>query len=213
MATKSRRPPAPARITLGSPAPGAPGQRATRTKTIADAIVEAVEAGVDPQTAAGTVGMSVAELTAYMRQGVLVGSRLQAGQDWSTEFTAEEQDAHVFAARMISARSWHVAKLAKIAAQAAEGGLVRRSTRSKKLGKKIVEVQELVEYTLPDTDMVKWALERLAPEVWGQRSVLNVNVVDLTDTPEQGDLIQRRLAEISAGLLERRAIEATATDE
>lgn len=180
-------------------------------KTVADFVVEQIRAGVDPATAAGTVGVTPGEFTAWMREGILVRSRLDSGSVWETDFTTEQQDCCVFSDAVVRAVSTHLSRLQIISEQIARGGVERRITRTKTVNGAVTEVHETLEKSLPDGDMIKWKLEKLAPAVYGPKATLNVNVADMTDTDAVADVVARRMGEIAAGL-RARAIEAAARD-
>lgn len=179
------------------------------SKTVAEFIVDQIRAGVDPATAAGTVGVTPTEFMAWMREGSLVRSRLETGADWTTDFTAEQQDCAAFSDAVVRAVSTHLSRLQIISEQIARGGVEKRITRTKTVNGLVTELHETVERTLPDGDMIKWKLEKLAPAVYGAKATLNVNVADMTDTDAVADVVARRMSEIAAGL-KARAIEATA---
>lgn len=207
MATLRRRP-APTRPTISGQAPG-------RQDTIGEFIVEQIQAGVDPITAAGTCGILPAEFQAWMREGATAFARLNAGGDWRKDFTPDQQDAALFAEQVVRARSSHIARLSLIAEQGARGGAIRRVTRTKSVGGNQVEVTETVETALPDLDMVRWKLEKLEPAVYGSKATLNVNVTDLTDTDAVADTVGARMREIAArlGTIDTTAVEVTETPE
>ena len=208
MATRTR-PAAPARPQLDAVLPS--DQVAGRHVTVADFIVEQVRAGVDPVNAAGLCGVTPQELLAWTREGTLAMARLNSGASWAHDFTRYQQDCAVFTDTLTRARATHIARLTLIAEQGARGGLQRRRTVTKTVNGNVAEVVTTVEETLPDLDMVRWKLERLEPTVYGQRSTLSLSVVDLTDTDDVGDDLERRLTEL-AERLDQRAIEATAVD-
>lgn len=175
-------------------------------KTIGDFIIEQIKAGVDPAYAAGSAGVTITEFSAWMREGQLVAARLQAGADWRTDFTPEQQDLAVWARDAIRAVSSHVARLAIITEQLARGGLTKTMTRRKTdAAGRLLENHETVETLLPDADMLKWKLEHLAPTVYGRAATLNVNVTDTSDSEDEGELMARRMLEVGRAL----AIEAT----
>lgn len=202
MATLRRRT-QPVRPTIGGQAPG-------RSDTVGEFIVEQIQAGVDPITAAGTCGILPAEFQAWMREGATTYARLGAGADWRKDFTPDQQDAALFAEAVVRARSNHIARLSLIAEQGARGGAVKRTTRTRSVGGQPVEVVETVETALPDLDMVRWKLEKLEPAVYGSKATLNVNVTDLTDTESVADTVGARMREIAKRL---GTIETTATED
>lgn len=212
MVTKRRTPRHPTIVTLRTVSPTSEG---TPTKTIGELIVEQVSKGVDPVNAAGAVGVLPPELFAWMRDGQLTRDKLSAGADWRTMFTPEQQDAALFSEQIVKARAAHIAALSLVAEQGARGGLTKRRVSTKTNAAGIIESTEVVETTLPDMDMVRWKLERLAPEVYGSKATLNVNVQDMTDTDAVSDVVEQHMREVAdqlAGAL-RPAIEATARDE
>jgi hypothetical protein len=176
-----------------------------RSVSVGDFIVEQVRAGVDPNYAAGTVGVTAQELMAWMREGSLVFSRLNAGADWRRDFTREQKDCAVFADKALRAQSAHIARLAIIAEQVARGGATKTETRTKTVRGQVVEQTETVTTLLPDAGMLQWKLEKLAPTVYGSRATLNIAVTDLTDTDDEAETMERRMREVAAAL----AIDAT----
>lgn len=202
--------PKPVRPTLTSILPNdqAPG----RDITVGDYIIEQVRNGVDPINAAATAGITPQELGQWSREGQLTSSRLTAGANWRTDFTPFQQDAYDFAARLLRATATTVARLSLLSEQIARGGATKTSRRTKTTGGRITEVNELVETLLPDADMIRWRLEKLAPGVYGSKATLNVTVVDLTDTDDQADALMARMLAVAEGLAEQRAIDTTATD-
>lgn len=221
MATKQRPqqrkvPAPPLRPTIAALVPNdqAPG----RNVTVGVFIVEQIKAGVDPINAAGVVGVTPAEFMSWMREGTQVFSRLNAGAEWTQDFTPDQQDCAVFASEAIRARSGHIARLSVLAEQAARGGLTKTTTRRKSLvtptGSTVVEEWAITETTLPDMEMVRWKLEKLEPGVYGAKATLNVNVTDMTDTDAVTDVVEARMREIAASLsAEYPAIEAGAPAE
>lgn len=179
-----------------------------RTVNVGDFIVEQIRAGVDPNYAAGTVGVTAAELMAWMREGTLVFSRLNAGGDWRRDFTPEQQDCAHFADKALRAQSTHIARLAIIAEQVARGGQTKTETRTKRVNGVVVEETTTTTELLPDGDMLQWKLEKLAPTVYGNRATLNLAVTDLTDSDDEAETMARRMREVAAAL----AIEATSSD-
>ncbi len=186
-----------------------------RQVTVADFIVEQITQGVDPLNAAGVAGVTPAEFQSWMREGVLVLNRVATGAVWETDFSPFQQDACLFADRVVRARSRHISVLSLIAETAARGGQQRRTVRSKTVGGNVVETVETVETMLPDLDMVKWKLERLEPGVYGNKATLNLTVTDLTDTEAVADMLQERMEKIAEALSVEygaTAIEASATE-
>lgn len=179
--------------------------------TIGDHIIAQVRQGVDPVTAAATAGVTPQELTAWAREGQLVSARLSAGADWRKDFTAYQQDCYDFAGRLLRAAAITVSRLSMVSEQIARGGRERTNKRTKTQGGVVVEEVVTVETLLPDAEMVKWRLEKLAPQVYGSRATLNITVTDLTDTDDVADNLRARMMEIAAGLRSE-AIEATASD-
>jgi hypothetical protein len=180
-----------------------------RQVTIGDFIVEQIRAGVDRNYAAATVGVTTQELAAWMREGALVFSRLNAGADWRKDFTRDQQDCAMFADKALRAVGQHIARLAIQAEQLARGGLQRSETRVKTdAAGRVLERQETTMTLLPDADMLRWKLERLAPQVYGSKATLNLTVTDLTDTDDEGDAMERRMTEVARAL----AIETTGED-
>jgi hypothetical protein len=180
-----------------------------RNVTVGDFIVEQIRAGVDPMYAAGTVGVTTQEFQAWMREGTVVFSRLNAGADWSRDFTPEQQDCAVFADSALRAVSQHVARLAIQAEQLARGGLTATDVRTETdAAGRVLKRTETERKLLPDADMIRWKLERLAPAVYGNKAQLNLTVTDLTDTDDEADVMQKRMMEIAQSL----AIEATGSD-
>lgn len=185
---------------------------AGRNVTVADYIVEQIQAGVDPITAAQVAGVAPPEFLAWMRQGALVAARLDAGADWTTDFTPDDQDCLLFAQGVNRAHATHIARLAVTAETLARGGTERKVTRTKVVAGQVVEVVEAIERALPDPRMVQWMLEKLEPKVYGSKATLNVNVVDLTDTDSAEDVQLARMLEVARSLDNQAFIEATATD-
>lgn len=218
MATKQRpRPTPPLRPTISAVVPTSyiPGR--TGDVTVGDFIVEQIHAGVDPINAAGVVGVTPAEFQAWMREGVLVFSRLNAGAEWAKDFTPEQQDAAVFADRTIRAHATHVSRLTVISEQAATGKLPAKVTkRTKTVNGQVAEEIVTSETMLPDLDMIRWKLETLAPDVYGKKASLNITVTDLTDTDAVVDLVELRMREVAEALkgliAAPAAIETTATE-
>lgn len=202
MATKRRIPRPPLRVTLRTISPTSEG---TTTKSIGDLIIEQVQKGVDPVNASGAVGVTAPELMAWMREGQLVRDRLAAGADWRKEFTPEQQDAALFAEALVKAHASHIAALSIVAEMGARGGLIKRRTVTRQTTnaagvQQSPDVTETVETTLPDMDMVRWKLERLAPEVYGAKATLNVNVQDMTDTDATADTVEQHMREVAEQL-------------
>ena len=189
-------PPAPTRPTITGlvPVDQAPGRRIT----ISDYVVEQIKAGIDPVNAAGVVGVTPAEFQSWMREGALVFAKLNGGASWLTEFTPEQQDCAVFADAVIRAHSAHIAVLTVVAEQGARGGLTKKTVRTKTVGGNVVEINETVETSLPDLEMVKWKLERLEPTVYGNKATLTLNVTDLTDTETVANVVEQRMRDIAA---------------
>lgn len=216
MATKQRRPAPPLRPSVSAvvPAHYIPGRNGA--VTVGEFIVEQIHAGVDPINAAGVVGVMPEEFRAWMREGVLVFSRLNAGAEWAKDFTPEQQDCAVFADATIRAHATHVSRLTVISEQAAQGKLPAKVTkRTKSVSGQIVEETTTSETMLPDLDMVRWKLETLAPDVYGKKASLNITVADLTDTDAVVDVVEARMREVAEALKEliaTPAIEATATE-
>ncbi len=181
-----------------------------RDVTVADFIVEQIRAGVDPINAAGVCGVTPAEFQAWMREGTLVFSRLNAGSDWSKDFTPEQQDCALFADAVVRGRAAHIASLAVIAEQVARGGIEQRTTRRKVVGGQIVEEHTVTTKSLPDPRMLQWKLEKLEPSVYGGKATLNVTVSDMTDTDAVADVVGQRMREVAAKLAA--AIETTGVE-
>lgn len=225
MATKTRpRPPQrrapapPLRPTISGIVPDThvPGAQG---KTVGQFIVDQCLAGVDPITAAGVVGVYPAEFQSWMREGVLVFSRLNAGADWSKDFTPEQQDCAVFADATIRAHSTHISRLTVISEQAARGQLPAKVTTTvKTIGQQVAETTTRTETMLPDLDMVRWKLEKLEPTIYGNKASLNITVSDMTDTEAVADIVEQRMREVAKALLgalpqlEAAAIETTGTE-
>lgn len=181
---------------------------------MADYIVMQITQGVDPFNAAGVCGVTAAEFQAWMREGALALSRLNAGHDWTKDFTPEQQDCLDFADRVGKAHSAHIAMLEALAQQAARGQLPPRVTvRTKSVGNTVVEEHRTTETAMPDMDMVKWKLTKLEPAIYGDKATLSVTVTDLTDTPDVADSVERRMRDIAAKLMAASAVEATATED
>lgn len=178
--------------------------------TVGQLIVDQVKAGVDLVNAAGVAGVTSGELAGWIREGTMIRQRLNAGADWSKDFTADQQDQALFADAVVRARSGHISTLSVIAEQMARGGQERTTVRRKTAGGVLVEEVTTVERLLPDTDMVKWKLEKLEPAVYGSKATLNVTVADLTDSDAVGETWEKRMMEIAKTLLP--AIETTGTE-
>lgn len=185
---------------------------AGRNLTVADYIVEQIQSGVDPITAGQVAGVAPPEFLSWMRQGALVAARLDAGSDWTTDFTPDDQDCLLFAQRVNRAHATHIARLAVTAEQLARGGVEKRVVRTKSVAGNTVEVVEAIERTLPDPKMVQWMLEKLEPSVYGQKATLNVTVVDLTDTDSAQDVQRERMLEVARSLGNHKFIDTTATE-
>jgi hypothetical protein len=207
-ATRLTTRPEPPRPTLAALMPSA--QVPGRDVTVADFIVEQITAGVDPINAAGVCGVTPAEFQAWVREGTLVFSRLNAGSDWRRDFTAEQQDCALFAEAVVRARARHIASLAVIAEQVARGGVEQKTTRRKIVGGQTVEEHTITTRTLPDPRMLQWKLEKLEPAVYGSQATLNVTVSDLTDTDVVADVVGQRMRDVAAKLAA--AIETTGTE-
>lgn len=208
MATKTR--PAPVRVMLSGILPT--DQTAGRSDvTVGDYIIEQISAGVHPITAAGAAGVSPPEYMAWIREGQLALTRLNAGASWEQDFTPDQQEYALFAQRAVLSHSQQVAKLTVLSEQVARGGITTKTTRRKLVGGAVVEEVTTEAKTLPDPDMLKWRLEHLEPSVYGKRATLAITVADMTDTDVVRDLVADRMAAI----IERfnpAAIEATATE-
>lgn len=195
----TKRPPPPTRPSLTGIVPS--DQTPGRSVTVADFIIEQLKAGVDPANAAGTAGVTTAEMQGWIREGVLGFVRLNAGEAWLTTFTPYQQDCALFADRALRARSTHISFLSIVAEQAARGTLKPKTTvRTRTVNGQVVERVETVETSMPDPDMLRWKLERLEPQVYGQRATLNLTVTDLTDTTAFADSIEKRMQEIARAL-------------
>jgi hypothetical protein len=193
----------PAPLRALKPTDPAPGRR----DTVGDFIVEQIDAGVDPNYAAGTAGITAQEFQAWMRTGTQVFAGLNAGQDWSRDFTPDQQDCAVFADRALRSVSSHIARLAIVAEQLARGGLTTTETRERRTSTgQVVERTVVTKTALPDPNMLTWKLERLAPTVYGRNPTINLTVADLTDTDEEGEALRTHLLDLAKNL----AIEASA---
>lgn len=213
MATKTR--PAPVRLRVGSIVPShyVPGR--TSQVTVADFIVEQINAGVDPINAAAVVGVDAGEFRAWMREGMLVFAKLNAGADWTKAFTPEQQDAALFAQETIRAHAAHISRLTVVSEQIARGQLPPKvKTVRKSVNGQPTEETVTTETMLPDADMVRWKLEKLAPDIYGQKATLNITVSDLTDTAATVDIVEQRMREVAEALMASLpgAIETTATE-
>lgn len=199
MATKNRPAP-PLRITVTTLVPGdaAPGRA---DYSIGEFIVDQVRAGVDVVNACGAVGVMPAELQSWMREGTMVRARLNAGARWDGDFTTEQQDLCLFADLVVRASSAHISRLAMISEEMARGILPAKvRTVRKTLAGNVVEETVTTEKMLPDGDMLRWKLERLAPTVYGQKATLNVTVTDLTDTDAVGEVVAARMLMVAKAL-------------
>lgn len=218
MATK-RRPKPPAQrlapplrptITALAPADVAPGNVSL---TIAEWIVEQVVRGAYPPHAAAACGITGPELTAWTREGVIVLNRLANGADWNADFTPEQQDLAVFADNLNRALGRQLTRTTLAVSSAIAGGSrveTIRETIDPATGD-VTERKRTVEKLAPSLDAAKWMLEKMAPEVFGQKATLNVNVVDVSDTDDQRSILEARME----GVLERMfpdAIEATSSE-
>jgi hypothetical protein len=180
--------------------------------TIADFIVEQVNAGVDPVTAAQSAGVSPPEFLSWMREGALTLAKLNAGAIWETDFTPDEQDALWLAVIVNRAHAQHIARLTVVAEQMARGGIETVTTRTRSVAGQPTEEWRTVERTLPDPTMLRWKLEKLEPAIYGPKATLNVTVVDLTDTDVAADVQVERMLEVARALNNQTFIDTTATD-
>lgn len=192
MATLARRP-APIRRGLSSMLEQ---QAAGRSVSVADYIIEQIDAGVHPITAAGAAGVAPAEYTTWIREGQQVIARLNAGAVWETDFTPEQQDVALFAERAVTAHSQQVARLTVVSEQIARGGIEKKRVTTRTVAGGVVETTQVVERTLPDPDMVRWRLETLEPAVYGKRATLNLTVTDMTDGEVVADVVAERIGAI-----------------
>lgn len=178
---------APDTLTITSPAPAT-------DKTVGDYIVEQLQAGVDPTNAALAAGVTGAEYREWMREGSLVMGRLQAGEDWTKDFTRHEQDLALWARDARLAHGRHVARLIVVSEQIARGGATatKTTTRVDAQGN-VVETRTTSESSAPDGQMVRWKLESLAPDQYGRSSKVDVTIHDDTDTEAVGSLLEQRM--------------------
>lgn len=210
MATKTRPAPTRPRLDTIVPSDQAPGT----TLTVAQFIAQQIGAGAHLDHAAGAAGVLSAEVRAWMREGALALSRLNAGQDWRKDFTPHEQDCALFADTVNRAISAHASRLAVILEQAARGGTERRTTRRKTQAGQLVEEVVTVETILPDTTVAMWKLERMQGHIFGPRATVDLNVADLTDTDAVASVILQRMQEVAArlGVIDVESVESDTSD-
>lgn len=217
MATRTRKParrkhPAPPiRPTITTLAPGdiAPGQ----TINLGDWIIEQIRRGVHPVHAAAAAGVTHTELLSWTRQGALAINNLAAGADWTKDFTPEQQDLALFADKINRALGLAITQTTLTVAAHVRGGRKLRTTTEKVDGSnRVVERTERTEEQAPNLDAAKWYLERIAPDVFGTRSSLQVNVQDLTDTEAVRSTVEARMLEV-AERLSSKVVEVDTVDD
>jgi hypothetical protein len=190
-----------------------PTDAAPSGKSYGQRIIDQIRAGDDIVNAARSTGVSMAQLGEWTREGAIHYARYLAGADWATEFTAAQQDAVWFHTNLDQAQAQHKSGLAIGLEQHARGGLTKTSKRTKRLAGDVIEETVTTEVLLPDAHVAMWKLERLQPDVYGRRGRIDLMLHDLTDTDDQGDVFEQRLAAIRRQLGHPDAIEATATEE
>lgn len=189
----AKRPNAPTKLTITSPLPGA-----DTDKTIGGFIVDQLVAGVDPTNAALAAGVSSTEYRQWMRDGVEGLQRLDNGAVWEKDFTPEQQDIVVWAVEARRAHGRHIASLAARAQQLASGAPLERIIEVRDASNKLVETRTTTETQTPDGPMIRFLLERLAPETYGRDVHLDVTVHDVTDTGTVRTRTEERMNEILA---------------
>lgn len=217
MATKRRPPaprprhPAPARINLSSIITA----RSGRSQSVADYIAEQIDAGVIPEHAAMTAGLTAAEFRAILRDGTAALARYSGGADWARDLTPDEQDAAVFANRVQRATGDWASRMQTAAELIARGGAVTETVRIRR-DRQGNELERVVtrETAGPNADMIRWRLERMFPREFGARAQVDMTVLDLTDGTDVREQIVARLSEIAErmGATPALPIETTATD-
>lgn len=219
MATKRRplerrtTPPPPLRPSINHLAPGdiAPGVRIS----IGDWITDQVRRGVHPVHAAAACGITTSELLSWTREGAVAVNRLAAGADWRKDFTPAEQDLAVFSDKMNRALGLAITQTTLQVSQHVRGGRTLKTVTEKRdpsNGNVVIERIERTEEQAPNLDAAKWYLERVAPNVFGAKATLQVNVADLTDTEAVKSTVESRMIEV-AERLAGKSIEVDAREE
>lgn len=186
-----------------------------RTVTYADHIIEQVNAGIDSFNAAQSAFVLPPEFQGWVRDGDLAYQRYTTAADpdhyFSTQLTAYEQDCALFVHQLHPARARAVGRYRLILEQHARGQLTRTKTVVKTLANGKTVTTTTTEPILSNVDVLMWLLERMAPDVYGQKASLVVAITDTTDDESSATLIEQRVAAILER--RRRAIETTETDQ